>query len=166
MDPVISLNPNCFCFTGKPPFYSDSCTELTEMILHQEPPPPRQTGNTHSLTYTHAHACIQTHIYTHMWCLTKIVLLLFSKINVSSCMIPCCRLLCIVCCCYRVCLFNKLINYILSCLSQCIQPVLPVRISRIFWKACSTKTPIRGQVHRHTLRSSTHSILGLLVLSS
>ncbi|XP_045899646.1 serine/threonine-protein kinase ULK4 [Micropterus dolomieu] len=32
-----------YMYTGKPPFYSDSCTELTEMILHQEPPPPRQT---------------------------------------------------------------------------------------------------------------------------
>ncbi|XP_047455886.1 serine/threonine-protein kinase ULK4 [Mugil cephalus] len=32
-----------YIYTGKPPFYSDSYTELTEMILHQEPPPPRQT---------------------------------------------------------------------------------------------------------------------------
>lgn len=31
-----------YMFTGKPPFYSDSSTELTEMILHQKPPPPRQ----------------------------------------------------------------------------------------------------------------------------
>ncbi|XP_070407684.1 serine/threonine-protein kinase ULK4-like isoform X1 [Nothobranchius furzeri] len=29
---------------GKPPFSSDSLTDLTEMILHQEPPPLRQTG--------------------------------------------------------------------------------------------------------------------------
>nr|XP_046256457.1 serine/threonine-protein kinase ULK4 isoform X3 [Scatophagus argus] len=32
-----------YMYTGKPPFHSDSCTELTEMILHQEPPPIRQT---------------------------------------------------------------------------------------------------------------------------
>ncbi|XP_069549236.1 serine/threonine-protein kinase ULK4 [Brachyistius frenatus] len=32
-----------YVYTGKPPFYSDSYTELTEMILHQEPSPPRQT---------------------------------------------------------------------------------------------------------------------------
>ncbi|XP_050931732.1 serine/threonine-protein kinase ULK4 isoform X1 [Lates calcarifer] len=33
-----------YMYTGKPPFCSDSYTELTEMILYQEPPPPRQTG--------------------------------------------------------------------------------------------------------------------------
>ncbi|XP_056235896.1 serine/threonine-protein kinase ULK4 isoform X1 [Seriola aureovittata] len=32
-----------YMYTGKPPFFSDSYTELTEMILYQEPPPPRQT---------------------------------------------------------------------------------------------------------------------------
>ncbi|KAM7382570.1 hypothetical protein PAMP_002296 [Pampus punctatissimus] len=32
-----------YMYTGKPPFCSDSYTELSEMILHQEPPPPRQT---------------------------------------------------------------------------------------------------------------------------
>ncbi|XP_051262428.1 serine/threonine-protein kinase ULK4 isoform X2 [Dicentrarchus labrax] len=32
-----------YMYTGKPPFCSDSCTELTEMILLQEPRPPRQT---------------------------------------------------------------------------------------------------------------------------
>nr|XP_040021817.1 serine/threonine-protein kinase ULK4 [Gasterosteus aculeatus aculeatus]XP_040021818.1 serine/threonine-protein kinase ULK4 [Gasterosteus aculeatus aculeatus] len=32
-----------YMFAGKPPFYSESYTEITEMILHQEPPPPRQT---------------------------------------------------------------------------------------------------------------------------
>ncbi|XP_032374061.1 serine/threonine-protein kinase ULK4 isoform X2 [Etheostoma spectabile] len=32
-----------YMYTGKPPFYSDSYTEMTEMILHQEPPTPRQT---------------------------------------------------------------------------------------------------------------------------
>ncbi|XP_075937519.1 serine/threonine-protein kinase ULK4 [Anarhichas minor] len=32
-----------YMFTGKPPFYSESYTEITELILHQEPPAPRQT---------------------------------------------------------------------------------------------------------------------------
>ncbi|KAM8734994.1 serine/threonine-protein kinase ULK4 isoform 1-T2 [Acanthopagrus schlegelii] len=32
-----------YMYTGKPPFSSDSNTELTDMILRQEPPPPRQT---------------------------------------------------------------------------------------------------------------------------
>ncbi|XP_027143141.1 serine/threonine-protein kinase ULK4 isoform X1 [Larimichthys crocea] len=32
-----------YMYTGKPPFYSDIYTELTEMILYQEPRPPRQT---------------------------------------------------------------------------------------------------------------------------
>ncbi|KAM9852569.1 serine/threonine-protein kinase ULK4 [Aulostomus maculatus] len=32
-----------YMYTGKPPFYSDSDTELIDMILHQEPSPPRQT---------------------------------------------------------------------------------------------------------------------------
>nr|XP_020452545.1 serine/threonine-protein kinase ULK4 isoform X2 [Monopterus albus] len=32
-----------YMYTGKPPFCSDSYTELAEMILHQDPPPPRQT---------------------------------------------------------------------------------------------------------------------------
>ncbi|KAI3360784.1 hypothetical protein L3Q82_013026, partial [Scortum barcoo] len=32
-----------YMYTGKPPFCSDSNTEVREMILHQEPPPPRQT---------------------------------------------------------------------------------------------------------------------------
>ncbi|XP_071325778.1 serine/threonine-protein kinase ULK4 isoform X2 [Trachinotus anak] len=32
-----------YMYTGKPPFYSDSYTELTKMILYQEPSPPRQT---------------------------------------------------------------------------------------------------------------------------
>uniref|UniRef100_A0A3P9PD63 Unc-51 like kinase 4 n=1 Tax=Poecilia reticulata TaxID=8081 RepID=A0A3P9PD63_POERE len=31
-----------YMYTGKPPFWSDNHTELTEMILHQEPPPLRQ----------------------------------------------------------------------------------------------------------------------------
>ncbi|XP_054898282.1 serine/threonine-protein kinase ULK4 isoform X2 [Poeciliopsis prolifica] len=31
-----------YMYTGKPPFCSDNHTELTEMILHQEPPPLRQ----------------------------------------------------------------------------------------------------------------------------
>uniref|UniRef100_A0A7N6B4Q0 Protein kinase domain-containing protein n=1 Tax=Anabas testudineus TaxID=64144 RepID=A0A7N6B4Q0_ANATE len=33
-----------YMYTGKPPFYSDNYTELTDMILRQEPPPPRHTG--------------------------------------------------------------------------------------------------------------------------
>ncbi|KAM7420340.1 hypothetical protein PAMA_014859 [Pampus argenteus] len=33
-----------YMYTGKPPFCSDSYTELSEMILHQEPPTPRQTA--------------------------------------------------------------------------------------------------------------------------
>ncbi|XP_040900709.1 serine/threonine-protein kinase ULK4 [Toxotes jaculatrix] len=37
-----------YMYTGKPPFCSDSYTELTEVILHQEPPPPRQTECSHS----------------------------------------------------------------------------------------------------------------------
>ncbi|KAK9513459.1 hypothetical protein VZT92_026990 [Zoarces viviparus] len=32
-----------YMFTGQPPFYSESYTEITELILHQEPPAPRQT---------------------------------------------------------------------------------------------------------------------------
>ncbi|KAM9352888.1 serine/threonine-protein kinase ULK4 [Symphorus nematophorus] len=32
-----------YMYNGKPPFFSDSCTEVTELILHQEPRPPRQT---------------------------------------------------------------------------------------------------------------------------
>ncbi|XP_072250819.1 serine/threonine-protein kinase ULK4 [Leuresthes tenuis] len=32
-----------YMYTGKPPFYSDSYTKLTEMILYQEAPPPRQS---------------------------------------------------------------------------------------------------------------------------
>ncbi|XP_026229150.1 serine/threonine-protein kinase ULK4 isoform X2 [Anabas testudineus] len=32
-----------YMYTGKPPFYSDNYTELTDMILRQEPPPPRHT---------------------------------------------------------------------------------------------------------------------------
>ncbi|CAK6954330.1 serine/threonine-protein kinase ULK4 [Scomber scombrus] len=32
-----------YMYTGKPPFYSESYTELSEIILHQEPPLPRQT---------------------------------------------------------------------------------------------------------------------------
>ncbi|XP_031134163.1 serine/threonine-protein kinase ULK4 isoform X1 [Sander lucioperca] len=32
-----------YMYTGTPPFYSDNYTEMTEMILHQEPPSPRQT---------------------------------------------------------------------------------------------------------------------------
>ncbi|XP_070691142.1 serine/threonine-protein kinase ULK4 [Pempheris klunzingeri] len=32
-----------YMYTGKPPFYSDSYNELIEMILHQDPSPPRQT---------------------------------------------------------------------------------------------------------------------------
>ncbi|XP_008297423.1 serine/threonine-protein kinase ULK4 [Stegastes partitus] len=32
-----------YMYTGKPPFCSDNHTELTEMILHQDPPPLRQT---------------------------------------------------------------------------------------------------------------------------
>ncbi|XP_062421741.1 serine/threonine-protein kinase ULK4 isoform X1 [Pungitius pungitius] len=39
-----ALGCTLYCmFAGKPPFYSESYTEITEMILHQEPPPPRQT---------------------------------------------------------------------------------------------------------------------------
>ncbi|XP_029308425.1 serine/threonine-protein kinase ULK4 isoform X2 [Cottoperca gobio] len=39
-----ALGCTLYCmYTGKPPFYSDNYTEMTEMILHQEPPPPRQT---------------------------------------------------------------------------------------------------------------------------
>ncbi|XP_041844643.1 serine/threonine-protein kinase ULK4 [Melanotaenia boesemani] len=33
-----------YMYTGKPPFCSNSDTELREMILHQEPPPPSQTS--------------------------------------------------------------------------------------------------------------------------
>uniref|UniRef100_A0A668AKP8 Unc-51 like kinase 4 n=1 Tax=Myripristis murdjan TaxID=586833 RepID=A0A668AKP8_9TELE len=33
-----------FMYTGEPPFYSDNCIELTRIILHQDPPPPRHTG--------------------------------------------------------------------------------------------------------------------------
>ncbi|XP_056142901.1 serine/threonine-protein kinase ULK4 [Lampris incognitus] len=32
-----------YMYTGKPPFYSDSYTELAKMIVYQEPPPPQQT---------------------------------------------------------------------------------------------------------------------------
>ncbi|XP_025767580.1 serine/threonine-protein kinase ULK4 isoform X2 [Oreochromis niloticus] len=32
-----------YMYTGKPPFCSDNYTELREMILNEEPPPPRQT---------------------------------------------------------------------------------------------------------------------------
>ncbi|XP_041798587.1 serine/threonine-protein kinase ULK4 isoform X2 [Chelmon rostratus] len=32
-----------YMYTGKPPFHSENYTELKETILHQEPPPPRQT---------------------------------------------------------------------------------------------------------------------------
>nr|XP_029133362.1 serine/threonine-protein kinase ULK4 [Labrus bergylta] len=32
-----------YMYTGKPPFYADSYTELTKMVLLQEPPPPRPT---------------------------------------------------------------------------------------------------------------------------
>ncbi|XP_029958590.1 serine/threonine-protein kinase ULK4 [Salarias fasciatus] len=32
-----------YMYTGKPPFYSDIQTELTDMILHHEVPPPTQT---------------------------------------------------------------------------------------------------------------------------
>ncbi|XP_037533208.1 serine/threonine-protein kinase ULK4 [Nematolebias whitei] len=32
-----------YMFMGKPPFYSDNHTDLTEMILHQDPPPLRVT---------------------------------------------------------------------------------------------------------------------------
>uniref|UniRef100_A0A668ACA6 Unc-51 like kinase 4 n=1 Tax=Myripristis murdjan TaxID=586833 RepID=A0A668ACA6_9TELE len=32
-----------FMYTGEPPFYSDNCIELTRIILHQDPPPPRHT---------------------------------------------------------------------------------------------------------------------------
>uniref|UniRef100_A0A8C9ZK70 Unc-51 like kinase 4 n=1 Tax=Sander lucioperca TaxID=283035 RepID=A0A8C9ZK70_SANLU len=34
-----------YMYTGTPPFYSDNYTEMTEMILHQEPPSPRQTAS-------------------------------------------------------------------------------------------------------------------------
>ncbi|XP_024917447.1 serine/threonine-protein kinase ULK4 isoform X2 [Cynoglossus semilaevis] len=34
-----------YMYTGKPPFYSTSHSELKEMILYQEPPPPRQKGS-------------------------------------------------------------------------------------------------------------------------
>uniref|UniRef100_A0A8D3EDR1 Unc-51 like kinase 4 n=1 Tax=Scophthalmus maximus TaxID=52904 RepID=A0A8D3EDR1_SCOMX len=52
-----------YMYTGKPPFYSDSCTELSEMIMYQEPPPPRQTGNAYAFTYTHL--CLHTLTLTH-----------------------------------------------------------------------------------------------------
>ncbi|XP_019947010.2 serine/threonine-protein kinase ULK4 [Paralichthys olivaceus] len=32
-----------YMYTGKPPFSSDSYTELADMIMNQEPPPPRQS---------------------------------------------------------------------------------------------------------------------------
>ncbi|XP_039868680.1 serine/threonine-protein kinase ULK4 isoform X1 [Simochromis diagramma] len=32
-----------YMYTGTPPFFSDNYTELREMILNKEPPPPRQT---------------------------------------------------------------------------------------------------------------------------
>ncbi|KAL3981080.1 sialic acid binding Ig-like lectin 10 [Sarotherodon galilaeus] len=32
-----------YMYTGKPPFCSDNYTELREMVLNKEPPPPRQT---------------------------------------------------------------------------------------------------------------------------
>ncbi|XP_028984122.1 serine/threonine-protein kinase ULK4 isoform X3 [Betta splendens] len=34
-----------YMFSGKPPFHSDNYSELTEMILHQEPTPPRQAAS-------------------------------------------------------------------------------------------------------------------------
>ncbi|XP_037836044.1 serine/threonine-protein kinase ULK4 isoform X2 [Kryptolebias marmoratus] len=34
-----------YMFMGKPPFCSENHTDLTEMILHQEPPPLRETSN-------------------------------------------------------------------------------------------------------------------------
>ncbi|XP_029360263.1 serine/threonine-protein kinase ULK4 isoform X2 [Echeneis naucrates] len=37
-----------YMYTGKPPFYSDSPSELTDMILYQQQPPPRQTVSTPS----------------------------------------------------------------------------------------------------------------------
>uniref|UniRef100_A0AAQ4QN23 Protein kinase domain-containing protein n=1 Tax=Gasterosteus aculeatus aculeatus TaxID=481459 RepID=A0AAQ4QN23_GASAC len=48
-----------YMFAGKPPFYSESYTEITEMILHQEPPPPRQTGDAdpHTLAHRLTHRC-------------------------------------------------------------------------------------------------------------
>ncbi|XP_055509244.1 serine/threonine-protein kinase ULK4 isoform X1 [Leucoraja erinacea] len=33
-------------FTGKPPFFSENLSELTEMILHEDPPPPKPQGPT------------------------------------------------------------------------------------------------------------------------
>ncbi|XP_026149297.1 serine/threonine-protein kinase ULK4 isoform X2 [Mastacembelus armatus] len=42
-----------YMYTGKPPFFSDSYTELADMILHQDPPPPRQTASPPSEVFQH-----------------------------------------------------------------------------------------------------------------
>uniref|UniRef100_A0A7N6C2W2 Protein kinase domain-containing protein n=1 Tax=Anabas testudineus TaxID=64144 RepID=A0A7N6C2W2_ANATE len=56
-----------YMYTGKPPFYSDNYTELTDMILRQEPPPPRHTGKyTCSLAYsmcTHSYSCTPSNAF-------------------------------------------------------------------------------------------------------
>uniref|UniRef100_A0AAQ4QEC8 Protein kinase domain-containing protein n=1 Tax=Gasterosteus aculeatus aculeatus TaxID=481459 RepID=A0AAQ4QEC8_GASAC len=54
-----------YMFAGKPPFYSESYTEITEMILHQEPPPPRQTGDAdpHTLAHRLTHRCTDLHLF-------------------------------------------------------------------------------------------------------
>lgn len=40
-----------FLFPGKPPFFCDNCTDLKEMILHQELPPLRETSNVNFITH-------------------------------------------------------------------------------------------------------------------
>lgn len=35
-----------FCFLGKPPFVSESMTDLVDLILNEDPPPLRQKGLT------------------------------------------------------------------------------------------------------------------------
>uniref|UniRef100_A0A669CUY2 Unc-51 like kinase 4 n=1 Tax=Oreochromis niloticus TaxID=8128 RepID=A0A669CUY2_ORENI len=50
-----------YMYTGKPPFCSDNYTELREMILNEEPPPPRQTGDKHFLAHQHHYIQTQTH---------------------------------------------------------------------------------------------------------
>lgn len=58
---LIYYKVGVFHFPGKPPFYSDNYSKLIEMILHQEPPPPRQTGDTCSLTHiVRTRICLHT----------------------------------------------------------------------------------------------------------
>uniref|UniRef100_A0AAX7TGF9 Protein kinase domain-containing protein n=1 Tax=Astatotilapia calliptera TaxID=8154 RepID=A0AAX7TGF9_ASTCA len=49
-----------YMYTGTPPFFSDNYTELREMILNKEPPPPRQTGDKHFLAHPHHYIQTQT----------------------------------------------------------------------------------------------------------